>query len=54
MTQTLKEPKLMPLDNVCNWFLAMCCEGKPVTGPMVTKKAKCFYDKMKIKQVHVL
>jgi hypothetical protein len=26
----------------------MCSEGKPLTGPMVIEKARCFYDGMKI------
>jgi hypothetical protein len=47
--QTLKEPTLVQLDKVLyKWFTAMCSEGKPVTGPKVTEKAKSFYDEIKI------
>jgi hypothetical protein len=45
----LKPPKLAQLDKVLHrWFTAMHSEGKPVTGPMIVEKAKCFYDEMKI------
>jgi hypothetical protein len=30
------------------WFTAMCSEGKPVTGPMITEKANSFYDQIKV------
>jgi hypothetical protein len=45
----LKQPKLLQLDKVlCKWFTAVCCKGKPVTGPMVIGKAKSFYDELKV------
>jgi hypothetical protein len=47
--QTLKLSKLAQLDKVLyKWFTAMCSEGKPVTGAMITEKAMSFYDEMKI------
>jgi len=30
------------------WFTAVCSKGKPVTGPMMIKKAKSFYEEMEI------
>ena len=33
---------------LCQWFVAIHSEEKPVTGPMTIEKAKSFYDKMKI------
>lgn len=40
---TLKKPKLNQLDDVLyKWFSLVRSEGKPVTGPMIVEKAKCF------------
>jgi hypothetical protein len=33
---------------MCKWFIALCCEGKPVTGHMIIETAKSFYDEVKI------
>jgi hypothetical protein len=47
--QTLKEPKLVQLDQVLHkWFTAMCSEGKPMIGPMIIEKTKLFYDQIRI------
>ena len=47
--QTLKEPQIAELDKVLyKWFTAMHFKGKPMTGPMIIKKAECFYVEMEI------
>jgi len=39
----------MQLDRVLYvWFIAVCSRGKPMTGPVVIKKAKSFYEEMEI------
>jgi hypothetical protein len=40
---SLKGPQLAQLDK---WFTAMHSIGKPLTGPMITEKAKLVYDEM--------
>lgn len=41
--QLLKKPKLEELDSMLyNWFSVKRAEGKPLTGPMITEKAKKF------------
>jgi hypothetical protein len=49
----MKKPKLVQLDRMLysalyKWFTTMHSTGKPMTGPMVIKKAKSFEDGMKI------
>jgi hypothetical protein len=45
----VKEPKLAHLDKVFyKWFTPMHSKEKPMIGPMIIEKAKCFYDEMKI------
>jgi len=35
----LTKPKLEQLDKeLYKWFTAVCCEGKPVTGPMIIER----------------
>jgi hypothetical protein len=47
--QTLKEPKLVQLDRALyRWFTAVRSKGKPMTGPVIIKKAKSFYDEMEV------
>jgi len=36
--------KLSQQDKVYKWSIAMCSEGKPVSGFMATEKARRFYD----------
>ena len=44
-TDTEIEPKLAQLDNVLyTWFTVAWSEGKPVTGPVITDRAKYFYE----------
>jgi len=43
------------LDEVLyKWFIAVHSEGKPVTVPVIIKKAKSFFDEMKMISVHSL
>jgi hypothetical protein len=42
--QTLKGLKLAQQYKVCKGSIAMCSEGKPVSGFMATEKARHFYD----------
>jgi hypothetical protein len=38
-----KEPSLTQLEKVpYKWFTVMCCEGKPVPGPMIIEKTTSF------------
>ena len=43
--EKFKEPKLVQVDKV---LTVMHSEAKLMPGPVVTEKAKCFYDEMKI------
>jgi hypothetical protein len=44
----------MQLDRVLyEWFTALCSTGKPVTGPMVIKKSKSFYEEMEITDMYI-
>jgi hypothetical protein len=47
--QTLKEPVLMQLDKVmCEYFRAVCFNGKPTTERMIIKQAKSVHSDMKV------
>jgi hypothetical protein len=44
----LKQPKLAQMDKLLyKWYRAMHSEQKPVTGPVIIKKAKSCYDAVK-------
>jgi hypothetical protein len=46
---TLKQPKLEKLDKLLyKWFTVVRSEEKHATGPMIIKKTKSFYNKMKM------
>jgi hypothetical protein len=34
------------LAQLCRKFVAVWCEDKPVTGPVIIEKAESFYDEM--------
>jgi len=38
----------MQLDRMYESFTAVRSKGKPVTGPVIMKKAKSFYEEMEI------
>jgi Tc5 transposase DNA-binding domain. len=45
----LKESELVQLGKVlCKWFTAVHSEGEPMTGPVIIKETKSFYDEMKV------
>lgn len=47
--QALDEPKIVQLaKELCKLSIAMCSEGKPVTGPLIIEKLTSFYDNKKV------